>query len=136
MRFTITRSGTHPPKNIFGNASYRTSDARPFSGRVDVPVHIYKEKKIRRGPTSALSSRPLPPCANAWRALPASGGHDNRAATPRYRRVGQLHRMRHRSSRLPRMLLLPLPAAGGRTLAFRGRKTGKHVTGGVAAPAI
>jgi hypothetical protein len=60
--------------------------------------------------------------------------------------------MRRRSSRLPRMMLLLLPAAsggrarraedlkrratGGRALASRGWRTGKHVARGGAAPAI
>jgi hypothetical protein len=109
----------------------RTSDARP-SFQV---VHIYKKKKMWAPRTSALSGRPLPPRAGARRALPTSGGHGSHAAAPRGRSAGQPRRIRRRSSRLPRMLLLPLPAAsGGRACRSPRRGGSPAASGGRARP--
>jgi hypothetical protein len=112
----------------FGNASYR-KDVRRASFFPGGP-HLQGKKKMWAPCTSALSGRPLPPRAGAQRALPNSRGHGSHAAAPRGRRAGQPRR-----TRLPRMLLLPLPAASsGRACRSPRRGGSPAASGGRARP--
>jgi hypothetical protein len=90
-----------------------------FSGRVDVPVHIYREK-IRHGPHLSLI------------LLPPSTTRGRTASTPRLGRARQSCRMlgRPAASDAPPLLMppaecyscrSPLRAAGGRVAPCGGR---------------